>query len=487
MSDGGGENAASKASSLGGVVTSGPPPSGMLAAWPLPALFVHIVEHRLSGSLVLESPAGDVDIVVFAEGAPTRVRTARLVAPLGEMLVRYGVLADVDLESALARAGAAKTRIGQQLVSEKMIDRRVLLKALREQVMVRLRRIAAIREEATYEFHGNSDLLDEGAPTGATTSDPLAALLALVRAWPDRARIDAQLAPLADQAIVVHRDARLDRFELDDVEHHVAERILAGTAMTYGSLLRSTLAPAETIRALVYALTITHHLDLGDGRTPLDVEASGDPMQQLRDSSLNAGVTGERTTHVRREIAASEDHREAQILLRAGNLAEAEELAKRAVDRDDSKPTYRALLGHVLATRDLAHNEERARALLDSAIADDPRSDRALVFRARLHAAAGRTDDAMTDYRAASALNPSNAEAAQALRGGVRDPLRASAWRKGPPVAGQPSPVPPEVKALLQRSSVGAASTTPRWVTPVTTALIVATLVLLAFYLAGGR
>ncbi|MEO7095067.1 MAG: hypothetical protein ABI175_17540, partial [Polyangiales bacterium] len=406
--------------------------------------------------------------------------------PLGEMLVRYGVIADVDLEAALARAGAAKTRIGQQLVSEKMVDRRVLLRALREQVMVRLRRIAAITEEATYEFHGNSDLLDEGAPTGAITSDPLAALLALVRAWPDRARIEAHLAPLAERPVVVHPNARLDRFELDDAEHSITDRILGGTAMTYGSLLRSTLAPGETIRALIYALSIAHHLDL-DGKAPLDVEPSNDPMQVLRDSSLNAGVGGDRTTNVRREIAASEDHREAQILLRAGNLAEAEELARRAVTRDDGKPAYRALLGHVLATRDLGKNEKRARELLDSAIADDPRSDRALVFRARLHAAAGRAEQATNDYRAAAALNPGNSEAAHALRAGVRDPLRASAWRKGPQITPHPSPVPPEVKALLQSPRPPAPPVTPRWVAPVTAALVVATLVLLVFYLVGGR
>jgi tetratricopeptide (TPR) repeat protein len=476
--------------SLGGVITSGPPPKGTLATWPLPTLFVHVIEHRLSGSLVLESPAGDVDLVVFAEGAPTRVRTARLVAPLGEMLVRYGVLADVDLESALARAGAAKRPIGQQLVTEKKIDRRILLKALREQVMVRLRRIAAIGDEAIYEFHGNSDLLDEGSPTGATTADPLAALLALVRAWPNRARIDAELSPLAERRVVVHRDATIDRFELDDAERIVLDRILGGTSMTFGSLLRSTLAPAETIRALLYALTISHHLEVGDDRFPLDVEPSDDPLQALRDSSLNAGVGGERTSNVRREIAASEDHREAEILLRAGNLAEAEELARRAVTRDATKPAFRALLGHVLATRDLAKNERQARKLLDSAIQDDPRADRALVFRARLHESAGRTDEAMKDYRAAVALNPSNAEAATAIRGGVRDPLRASAWRKGPQVTPQPSPVPPEVQALLQKSSPlppPPTPETPRWVTPVTAALVVATVVLLAFYLATGH
>src|SRR5579859_6812802 len=103
------------------VVDESPPPRGTLERWPLPALFVHVVDHRLSGSLALQAASGDLDVVVFADGAPIRARTAKMVAPLGEMLVRYGVIADVDLASALARASTAKAKLGQQLIAEKVI------------------------------------------------------------------------------------------------------------------------------------------------------------------------------------------------------------------------------------------------------------------------------------------------------------------------------------------------------------------------------
>ncbi len=450
-------------------------PTGKLASWPLPLLFVDIIDHRLSGSLVLIAPSGDVDVVVFSEGAPTRVRTAKLVAPLGEMLVRYGVLANVDIEAAVSRAAAAKARIGQQLVSERIIDRRVLLEALREQTMVRLRRVATVPEGGSYEFHSNSDLLDDGAPTNATMCDPLAALLALVRAWPDRRRVDAFLEERAELPAKLHGAAEPERFELADAELAVLERIKQSTA-TYGSLLHSTLAPTDTIRALLYALGVSHHLDDGRGSYPLDVELPPESTSSLRDSSLGRGVGKARTDVVKRQVGAADDAREAELLLRAGKLEEAEELATRATENDPETPSFRALLGHILAVRKPEDADGRALALLDSAIADDPQDDRALVYRASLHQCAGRVEAARADYRAAQGINATNSEAARALRqSGVR----------GNPVARRgftplPSPVPP---ALHSRIGDGAPPPPRSYVGLATAMVVAATLVLLAYYL----
>jgi hypothetical protein len=80
------------------------------------------------------------------------------------MLVRLGVIADVDLQAALFRAQSARAKLGKQLVNESLVDKRVLLRALREQILLRMRSLAALPPETTYEFHSNTDLLEDGAP-----------------------------------------------------------------------------------------------------------------------------------------------------------------------------------------------------------------------------------------------------------------------------------------------------------------------------------
>ncbi len=397
-----------------GRLTSGPPPEGALDDFSLPMIFTHALEHRLSGSLVLKGPYGD-DVVVFAGGSPSRIRTARMIAPLGEMLVRLGVIADVDLQSALFRAQNARERLGKQLVSESLVDRRTLLRALREQLLLRVRSLASLPPETQYEFHANTDLLEEGAPTNQVNCDPLASLLAFVRAWPEYRRIDDALAPFETAPVRLHREAVLDRFDLDDTERTLIARIANGAVATHAEIYKWGMAPERAIRALLYVLHITHHLDDGTSIPPLDAEAPANPVASLRDSALNTGVDPLRTSATIRALGASDDHREATALWRAGNLEAAQVLAERAVLRD-AQPDYKALLGMIVAQQGGRPNFRRGLALLDEAIAATPHNDRALVYRATVLRDAGRIDAAIRDWRAALAINPKNPDARVALK-----------------------------------------------------------------------
>jgi tetratricopeptide (TPR) repeat protein len=401
-----------------GLSTTGPPPEGRLADFPLPLIFAHALSHRLSGSLLLRPPnqpqGAPGEVVVFADGSPTRVRTRKLLAPLGEMLVRLGVIANVDLDAALARAHSAKAMLGKQLVADSLVDRRTLLRALKEQTLVRVRSLGALSGETSYEFHANADLLEEGAPTNAVICDGLAAILALVREWTDRRAQDDLIAPVASKTAKLHDEAAIDRFELDDTERAIIARMSAAP-ITYGALLQSSVAPERSIRALLYTLLLTRHADDGESGEPLGVEPPSDPVGSLRDSSLNAGVDPLRTSAAIRSLGAADDYREAEALWRAGSLEGAEILARRAVERDD-KPAHRSLLGVIIAQQGGRTNFKRGLAMLDEAIARAPRDDRSLVFRGTVLRDAGRFDRALEDFRAAAAANPSNAEARLALR-----------------------------------------------------------------------
>ena len=394
--------------------TSGPPPEGSLEDYPLPVFFTHVLSHRVSGSLVLKGPFGD-EVVVFADGAPSRIRTAKLIAPLGEMLVRLGVIADVDLQAALHRAQNARERLGKHLVSESLVDRRTLLRALREQLLLRVRSLASLPPETLYEFHNNTDLLEDGAPTNQITCDPLAALLAFVRAWPERRKIDEVLEPFDSAPVRIHRDAALDRFELDEGERTLLARVRNGAVTTHADLYKSSVAPERAIRALLYVLHLTNHLDEGTSIPPLDVEPPLNPIASLRDSTLNTAMDPLRTTAKIRALGASDDHREATALWRAGNLEAAQILAARAVERE-SNPEYKALLGIVIAQQGGKQNFKRGVSLLDEAIALRPKHEHALVYRGMVMRDAGKIDAAIRDWRAALAINPKNPEARVALK-----------------------------------------------------------------------
>jgi tetratricopeptide (TPR) repeat protein len=448
-----------------GRATTGPPPEGTLDDYPLPVIFTHALSHRLSGSLVLKGPYGD-DVVVFADGAPARIRTAKMIAPLGEMLVRLGVIADVDLQAALFRAQSAHAKLGKQLVSESLVDRRVLVRALREQILLRMRSLAALPPETAYEFHSNADLLEDGAPTNQVTCDALAALHAFVRAWPERRRIDEALAPFENAPVRIHPLATLDRFELDESERSVLARIRG--KMTHAELLKSSAAPERSIRALLFTLHLTHHLDDGTGVEPLDVEPPSNPIASLRDSKLNTGIDPTRTSSTIKVLGAADDHREADALWRAGNLEAAEALAARAVDRDP-QPPYKALLGVIIAQQGGRANYKRGIALLNEAIEAAPSNDLALVYRATVLRDAGRIDAAIRDWRAALAANPGNPEAKVALkRAEVHgDALRRSSMR------------------LQRRSSRPPKDALTGWL--VLAAIVIATIVLLTVYLRMRR
>lgn len=405
-----------------------PPPKGTLAEQPIAVLYAHAVDHRLSGSLALMPPdasGDDADVIVFADGAPVRVRTRKQVAPLGEMLVRLGVIADVDLDAALTRAASAQSRIGRQLVSDRLIDRRLLLRALREQVLVRLRSLGDLPAATSYEFHSQTDLLDEGAPTNATPCDPLAGLLAVCRTFAAGVGADASRAALAAHADVeVHLrpNARPERFELDEPERTLLQRIREGRPLPLAAYLSGAVVPERVAVSLLYAFLLARQLELpGEVEAPLDAEAETQPS--LRDSSLGRGVDPLRSSQVMRVLGAADDHREARELLRAGDLEAARVLAGRASERSPGNGEYRTLHGYLTG---LCGDPARGVAILDEVVRKDARNDRALVYRAKLLEEQGKTAAARKDLEAALEIRPKNEEARSTLRS-LRQPPTAGA------------------------------------------------------------
>jgi curved DNA-binding protein CbpA len=130
------------------------------------------------------------------------------------------------------------------------------------------------------------------------------------------------------------------------------------------------------------------------------------------------GGSSEEQEQVQTVMRALINHQKAQVWLKKRNLAEAEEHAKRAVDDDPTQADYLALYAWILSQK-----PERADGkledlikMLDQAASKEPANERVRFYRAQLLKRAGRTSEAMREFRWIVEHDPRNLEAAREIR-----------------------------------------------------------------------
>jgi tetratricopeptide (TPR) repeat protein len=222
---------------------------------------VHFVRRALSGTLVLRGPVGDDVRIYFRRGAPAKLASDLTTSPLGEILVRMGALTAEELDDACARARLLREPVGVHLVREGWIERPVLHAALRRQILERLAAAQALPPHATFEFYESVDLATDWRGEEPVPCDPLAALMATVRAWREEDRAENSLARLAGVVLRLHPDAAPARFGLLASERLVVDAI--STFQPTLEILRGLGLDEAAIRATVYALAIACHLSFG--------------------------------------------------------------------------------------------------------------------------------------------------------------------------------------------------------------------------------
>jgi curved DNA-binding protein CbpA len=146
----------------------------------------------------------------------------------------------------------------------------------------------------------------------------------------------------------------------------------------------------------------------------------GDPQSRAEYDELLAqgGGSSEEQEQVQAVMRALMNYQKAQVLLKKRNLAEAEQHAKQAVDEDPTQADYLALYAWVLSQK-----PERADGKLDDlvellgqAVAKEPNNQSARFYRAQLLKRAGRSAEAMRDFRWIVEHDPKNLEAAREIR-----------------------------------------------------------------------
>jgi hypothetical protein len=238
---------------------SEPTARGQLAATPLVQVLVYMLDHQLSGTIVLREPDGVESTVIFEAGAPVKVSSGRPVARLGELLSDLGIATRTEIVPAIVEAKRARVLLGARLVERGTIDAETLQSALKQQVVAKLVGLVRAPPETTYAFFRDADHLTDWPTAEKFPVHPLDAIMACTRAWSDRARIHATLARMTDTSLELSVAAELDRVVFTDVEQSLLAR-MRGAHPTFAELQRERDAGDETLASLVYVLAVTRQL-----------------------------------------------------------------------------------------------------------------------------------------------------------------------------------------------------------------------------------
>lgn len=238
---------------------SEPTARGQLSATPLVQVLVYMLDHKLSGTLVLREPDGVESTVIFVAGGPVKVSSGRPVARLGELLVEMGVATRPDVAPAVVEAKRSGVLLGARLVERGALDADTLRAALTRQVVEKLVGLVRAPPETTYAFFQDTDHLEDWPSAETFPAHPLDAIIACTRAWSDRARIHATLARMANASLELSVAAELDRVAFTDAERALLAR-MRDAHPTLTELQREHGADDETLASLVYVLAVTRQL-----------------------------------------------------------------------------------------------------------------------------------------------------------------------------------------------------------------------------------
>jgi curved DNA-binding protein CbpA len=245
---------------------------GNLQATPFGHLLVYLLDRSMTGSIVLQEASGEKHAIWFEAGAPAKVKTARPVTYLGQVLVEQRVITREVYERTLQGALHERRLHGQVLLETGAITERALRDALREQLARQVLWLFKLPPTTLYGYFDQVNLLERwGAPEGLRTR-PLALIWRGLRRHASTAEIEAVTTRLGERPIELHVDAPIRRFRFESSEQTLID-VLRAKPQSLASLIQSGLAPAEDVKRLVYVLVILRQLELGvPGAEPVGVD-----------------------------------------------------------------------------------------------------------------------------------------------------------------------------------------------------------------------
>lgn len=233
---------------------------GSLAQTPFCELLVYALSRSLTGSLVLECPDRTKHAIYFLLGSPVKARVDEASMRIGALLLARGSIGAAA--RAAAEAQPPGQLFGERLVAAGALEAGVLQAALDEQLYRQLGWLARVPSATAFAYFADTDLLAQWGGEQRSL-DPLAAFWLAVQSNAPKERVAQACQGLADKVLRLHPASRIGRFAFGNRERPVLD-VLRVKPQPLAELRKTALLEPDALERLVYALTLTRHLDMGE-------------------------------------------------------------------------------------------------------------------------------------------------------------------------------------------------------------------------------
>jgi curved DNA-binding protein CbpA len=243
-----------------------PTANGKLAKTPFVHLLLYALEKKLDGTIELVAPDRRCATVVFARGEPTKVRTSEAVAYLGEVLQDLGYIDRARLDQSLAALSKQKAAGGERLhgallVATGAIQSGQLRAGLAEQTVRKLRVVAAMPDETTYDYYDAFDALKGWGGQDSPNVDPVPHLWGMLREYTPWAHVTAALGRIVGSRLRLVRGADVGRLHLA-AEEAAAVDLLRARPLRASELASIAHLNERTAQLLAYLLLVTKQVEV---------------------------------------------------------------------------------------------------------------------------------------------------------------------------------------------------------------------------------
>jgi hypothetical protein len=306
---------------------------------------------------------------------------------------------------------------------------------LQAQVATKLGWASALSPESTVDFYESMDFLD-ASPCCPAFDSPLEVIWSVARTHIDLRSVAAVLRQLVNRPLRLHPLSQPEWFGFDTNEWSVIECLTMGTP-DMQTLIQQANVPVRTVQIMLYVLTITRQLDLGQRKPPIGYWT--DPLKAARvarssrsgsmpavdtrgkdtNSKSTRTIPPEPVEQQRAEnmIRAMHALQRAEFLLERHRIEEAEVEAKVALDCEPLLPECRALFAWVQVCKlGDAADLPKMLGILSDALEKNPVQESIRFRRAQLLNRLGFNEEALREYRLIVELNPNHVDAKREIR-----------------------------------------------------------------------
>ncbi len=415
-----------------------PVASSTLGATPLLHVLISLLAREATGTLVIAPPGAEQSAVYIDAGTPVKMSVAEPVGRLSELLVSLGWLDSQTAQRSFDEARSRRGLHGKHLLESRLLDEQTLTQTLHAQLALKLGWAAGLSHDTVVNLYDNVDYLSKW-PRGPSYNSPLEAMWAMARNHVDLRSVAAVLRQLINRSLRLHPLSQPKWFGFDANESCVIECLSDGS-MDMQTLIQQVPVPVRTVQVMLYVLTITRHLDLGQRKPPIGFEISGSGQRKRVDvtwTPSDASATGQQdpggdaTVRKARSVPPLPQERDrayhaaevahaiqrAEYFLDRQKLAEAEAEARLALEHDPGHSDGNALLAWIQACR-LGQGADLSKCLevLSEALETNPVDEKLRYRRARLLSRLGNVDEAMREFQLIVELNPRHIDAQREVR-----------------------------------------------------------------------